>query len=313
MEVTVIKTVYVFGAGASAADKAPTVPVFLQVAHSLLKHEIQLKKLWTFLEEYYSRDFNQTQNICEDFPAIDEVISTIDWAIANKITLLPSHDPLKNVELQKLLIHLMSETLRLSLLNVKESVHEKFIRNLKMKEGKYEANIISLNYDLLLDRAIKEISGKEPHYGLTKTMPAQRIRLYKLHGSLNWQVCSFCQKIIVIKSPITTCPKCSSPHLQPVLVTPTILKSYDIPDLSQIWNEAFQTISEAEKVVFIGYSLPPADFAIIERIKRAIHQGGKRPKIHVVDYKNESVPVRYKQIFGSDVTSDLSGFSGEAY
>jgi len=51
-----VKTVYVMGAGASAAEGAPVVRNFLRIAHRYFKEErndIDLEVVWEFLEYFY--------------------------------------------------------------------------------------------------------------------------------------------------------------------------------------------------------------------------------------------------------------------
>ncbi|MGG2196433.1 SIR2 family protein [Paenibacillus validus] len=255
-----------------------------------------------------------------EIPQIDEVISTIDWAISNNIALLPGDDLQYLQKLRKSLILLMSKTLDRALSTHEADItkHDMFISNLSNLSETQGVDIISLNYDLLLDHAIYRKTQKLPHYGLNKKRPNTGYRLYKLHGSLNWAVCPFCQQIRTFSDKVAhklfetqkRCQSCISTNLEPVLITPTMLKDYNIPELPRVWNEAFQALSTATKLVFVGYSLPPADFAIIELIKRAIHMKLRLEEVHVIDIDRD-LEDRYKKIFGNKVSSNMNGFSGE--
>jgi len=119
----------------------------------------------------------------------------------------------------------------------------------------------------------------------------RNIKLLKLHGSTNWLVCPFCGRVFVdYNSDISilefsikcSCPYCSqeikngdgndehAPQLRSMLITPTFLKDLNNLHLKNIWHNAFIDISEAEHLVFIGYSFPDADFEMRCLLKKAV-------------------------------------------
>src|SRR5690606_27649083 len=103
---------------------------------------------------------------------------------------------------------------------------------------------------------------------LDQTLPI----LAKLHGSLNWAYCSLCEQIEIHNEYYHPCDSkeklhcklCGNWYAQPVLITPTLFKSYDIPPLKQLWSLSLRLLSDIEKIVFIGYSLPTNDVAVIQ-------------------------------------------------
>ncbi|MCY1456218.1 hypothetical protein D9M71_734200 [compost metagenome] len=62
---------------------------------------------------------------------------------------------------------------------------------------------------------------------------------------------------------------------------PTYLKNLSNPQYRIIWQNAGIEISEADEIVFIGYSLPYADFEMRQLLSRMTR---KDARIHVVDY-----------------------------
>lgn len=62
----------------------------------------------------------------------------------------------------------------------------------------------------------------------------------------------------------------SPPELEPFLITPTFIKKFENPHIRMVWHNAFIELCRASKVVFIGYSLPMADYHLRTLFKRAI-------------------------------------------
>ncbi len=153
------------------------------------------------------------------------------------------------------------------------------------------------------------------------TINQGEIALLKIHGSLNWFYCPKCQEIdIAIPSNETKelladqsrfiCENiyCTS-NYEPLIVTPTMLKVYDNPFLQKLWTESENKISNADQLVFIGYSLPEADYHIRSLLIKGLAKNNKNPKIVVIDkkMKNEEdatsikkVEERYMTLFGTD-------------
>lgn len=123
----------------------------------------------------------------------------------------------------------------------------------------------------------------------------KKIKIMKLHGSTNWWLCPNCgrlytglgmQEKVDVKYILgAACPKCKrfmpsfenqeiqSPVLEPFIVTPTFVKKFENPHIQMVWHNAYIELYEAEKVVFIGYSLREADYRLRTLFKRAIRPG----------------------------------------
>ena len=187
--------------------------------------------------------------------------------------------------------------------------------------GKDPVSVISTNWDTLLDYAIKKsIKEREDDKAVVDyccyissldkdddtIKPGLEIlgeggfnvKLLKLHGSLNWLQCPRCSRMYADFSnkigrgeyiTIESCRHCDKNfpeekdnHILAFnLIMPTFLKDLSNPQYKIIWQNAGIEISEAEKIVFIGYSLPSADFDMRQLLSRMVR---KSAKIHVVDY-----------------------------
>lgn len=186
-------------------------------------------------------------------------------------------------------------------------------------------SVISTNWDILLDNSIYKslhsdndyngvvdyccyISSRDEHDdtvvpGLEKLgQGGFNVKLLKLHGSLNWLQCPRCARLYAkfLKKEAmrsfensTSCRHCDKNFpeergrhtLSPNLIMPTYLKDLSNPQYRIIWQNAGIEISEADEIVFIGYSLPYADFEMRQLLSRMTR---KSARIHVIDKPSEA-------------------------
>jgi hypothetical protein len=111
------------------------------------------------------------------------------------------------------------------------------------------------------------------------------------------------------------CKDCTTKY-EPLIITPTLLKTYDNTLLRLIWREAEDKISKADEVVFVGYSMPDADMQLRCMFKRALYANRNRSHregsgsccIRVIGNERRSndqegnrgndTEKRYRQLFG---------------
>lgn len=158
------------------------------------------------------------------------------------------------------------------------------------------------------------------------------IKYLKLHGSMNWLHCPNCQRMYVKYDEKTMlidrpfhCEHCfknfkitkkdSSIKLKSNLLLPTFIKDLSNIQIQLVWQNTGIELSEASKVVFIGYSLPQADFEIRQLLSRCIP---KHAEVEVVCYPNYSDGTEksdddkekdrkwFKTFFGKRIRSDDS-------
>lgn len=143
------------------------------------------------------------------------------------------------------------------------------------------------------------------------------VKMLKLHGSMNWLQCSNCQRLYVgfgekVNIPLhinqKLCRHCAAhghnAKLQGALVMPTFLKDLTNFQIKLVWQNAGVELMEATKIVFIGYSLPYADFEFRQLISRMVH---KDAQVNAVLFKGttsdsvrrfEEECARYREFFG---------------
>ena len=156
---------------------------------------------------------------------------------------------------------------------------------------KYNSTISSHSQKMLPDLCFYnndlDVNNENIPFTCIKAKGIKNIKILKMHGSLNWLGCPKCGRVFTdFNKAIANdefneiiCPYCSSdthnaagtaPKLQCMLITPTFLKSLENLSLKNIWHNAYLDLSEATKLVFIGYSFPDADFEMRCLLKKAV-------------------------------------------
>jgi hypothetical protein len=213
-------------------------------------------------------------------------------------------------------------------------------------------SVISTNWDILLDNSIYDrikskeakavvdyccyISSYDEGDATVKPgleilgMGGFNIKLLKLHGSLNWLQCPRCHRLYVkfnnkiAMNPYADIdrPQCrhcnnnfgikNSHNLISNLIMPTFLKDLSNPQYKIIWQNAGIELSEARRIIFIGYSLPQADFEMRQLLSRMVDEN---TEIEVVNFKDpvdngaryDALISNYKQFFGREVKAYEGG------
>lgn len=321
-----MKTVYIFGAGASAAEGAPVVRNFLRVAYRYFKEEDydrDLEIVWEYLEHFYG--YGAKISCGEDldrYPGIDEIFNIVDWYLLQNQAFSRRFSRPRLHDLKTALVKLISMTLDRSL-PPHQGIHHSFVAGVIEKEDELPA-FISMNYDIVLDKAIRA-AGYTPEYGFygkhsDHLASREKVPLYKLHGSLNWSLCPLCGEISEHEEKVAhflfkennaiSCLNCGGENSQAVIIAPTLYKSYEISRLQNVWDSAGGAVSQAGRLVIIGYSLDPADTSIIATIKRSLNTVDKDRQILVIN-PNRYACERYKQIFGEKCLITRSAFTGQ--
>jgi NAD-dependent SIR2 family protein deacetylase len=327
------------GAGASRACGYPlTREIFPEVVRRLNAGNFDehvdknAKALSRFLAHWIPR------RGVEAMPEITEILSILDYCLESGEELFAQNaHTLKLADARWLLERAIARVIRkIHKREVRPREIYEWIRGHK-KRGK-DVAIISTNYDFSLDRVLFEelndwsvdylktdfgFTWRDPDDGaLVQPANNPKIRLYKLHGSLNWLGCSRCGNIYVnfMRTLVTladgdgewsTC-HCGYKPLRGVLITPSLVRRYRDRNLLNIWRSAYESLRLANDWLFIGYSLPIEDVGIRALLMRAQLSREIPPRVHVVGSGDDSY-VRYRQLFPDcRYTADgLRGFLDE--
>ncbi len=150
------------------------------------------------------------------------------------------------------------------------------------------------------------------------------VKCFKLHGSVNWLLCPACNRLFsglgsdekewelyALKRACSVCESLrppespgKTPQLEPFFVTPTYVKQFNNPHIQMVWHNAYIELAEAQKIVFIGYSLPPSDYHVRTLLLRALN-----PSADIVVVSHGRKDLRnYKSFFGSrEITWQTEG------
>ncbi|WP_041277929.1 hypothetical protein [Desulfotalea psychrophila] len=283
---------------------------------------VELEDIFTPLDRCFS-DSIQYRGI--GFGEIMEVREAIFYVVGQTILLILNDPSVSKEYINKFARYLTEK----SSVRMSGAYHEKD-----------PVSVISANWDILLDNSINDsiregkynavvdyccyISSKnkdddsiKPGLEILGT-GGFNVKLLKLHGSLNWLQCPRCMRIYAtfntkegihnFKDP-KSCRHCDinfseekgNHVLVSNLIMPTFIKDLSNPQYKIIWQNAGIEISEASRLVFIGYSLSSADFEMKQLLSRMAR---KNVEIEVVDScKNpdakEAVEKHWKRFFGN--------------
>ncbi len=353
-----MKTVFILGAGFSKGAGAPMQYEIVRDIFEIAENypyefeEGKLEKFRNFLVETMHLSLTELESI-----QLEDIFTPIDRCILDNLA-FRNYNINQLKEIRDVIYYLIGKTIDIKLRHSGAEFIDSFAEYLVNESanrinGNFSnvdpVSVISTNWDILLDKAIKrEIERKHPGNavvdyccyvssydkndetikpGLQKLGAGGfNVKLLKLHGSLNWLHCQRCMRIYVkfdekIAANMideTKCRHCSenfgelnAHHLTSNLIMPTFLKDLSNPQYKIIWQNGGIELSEASKIVFIGYSLPLADFEMRQLLSRMVRS---HAEIEVVDYgkpqsKNiKDMKNRYKNFFGSrQITFHLKG------
>jgi hypothetical protein len=164
-------------------------------------------------------------------------------------------------------------------------------------------SVISFNYDCVMDRALKSNGGRrwdpESGYGFPVANGADHwkdwgggpdarepIKLLKLHGSLNWSRRG--RDMHLMRSPYARASAADA------IVPPLGRKPVSEEPYLHAWRAARKAVQAVERLIVIGYSLPPADH-LVRALFRADIDNDRLREVIVVD-PDERVADRFMQL-----------------
>lgn len=286
------KTVFILGAGASAQAQAPLTKVFFEKAINLIeedKIDEEDKKYFNMIQNVYQNKIRLiSANFNFDLKNIETIFSLIEMAKVTGKFLDYSIDEIDELRtaMNKFIVRTLEKT---TYFNVKDgnivspedykAFYHKIILNMRNLIPKTSFCVISFNYDLALDFVLEFHDGPEfINYCLDREpQVVNAVKLIKLHGSLNWALCSkkSCKRITVIsirddigirgpsievskKMDKLRC-KCGAKISElPLIVPPTWNKTGNY-SIENVWRQAVEEMSDAKNIIVVGYSMPKAD------------------------------------------------------
>lgn len=295
-----IRTAIVLGAGASRGDNLPMQSELFRhfwqsaasgpqgsfrPAHADAFKEFVKNPLEAFFSSFFGISGAQLTAKDTVFPSFEEALGILDlsFAAAEEFADLDAEDARQmRQSLIDLIVVGLSGTHDLA-----ANHHSTLVRNLHKCRLLESTVFVSLNYDLLIDRALTDVLGEARiDYGVrfrntkgTATSARPAVGLFKLHGSLAWALCPACRALDNNLDEVTALRQvpgafagtpfgCCGNRYQVVLITPAFLKSLNAPVMQQVWTATEQALKTVETLVFAGYSFPDADLNFKYMLKR---------------------------------------------
>ena len=319
------KLVFIFGAGASKAEGAPSSDQLLVRSLKQLRNNKPVLNILDFLKDFFYARVDDLK--LDKIPTFEELLTLIDISLSRQDDLSRKWNYKKLTELRNDLIYCIAKILDRTLKHGGR-LHEKFVDELfeLSQRNNKNTSFISLNYDILLDNRLIDLYVKKDwdiDYGIEfrnfvkpiERKPYERLEftqipdewhwprkdraiyLLKLHGSLNWLYCPNCNTVKITKkekgalriwTEFETCEIDGSLQ-RPLIVPPTWQKAYENPHLSRIWLKAAEVLRQADEVIFIGYSLPDSDIRMKYLSKKFLfrNNASMKPKISAVLMQDE--------------------------
>lgn len=165
------------------------------------------------------------------------------------------------------------------------------------------------------------------------------LNVNKMHGSVNWLYCDNCRHVFWLNPKETLklagqllspkelesidgikrehkepwswlCSRCGAHPLGTRLATFSFIKALDFPMFQKSWFAAERILRKAKKWIFIGYSLPAADYEFKYLLKRLQLARKKEPSIFVVTGGEgaDSTYLNYERFFGRSIKRDETFF-----
>ena len=291
------------------------------------------------------------ETLQKNIPSIEDVLSLLDDALVKNRPLCQQFNRDRIVATRNAVVSCISGILKKQLDDIKkpddyDQHNQNFNQFFKCLPD--NTSIITTNYDMTVDSRLHAATNAV-NYGFTPRgeldnngihridTDRKSYTLLKLHGSLNWVYCPYCNAIDVcyetkiveeiFKKPPWGCtgfPKDSvGQHAyRPMLIVPTMLKSYDNPVFSAIWDKAEDKLAVADEIVIAGYSLPDADIQLRTRLTRALirnrehrYKSGTKVKVTIIDrfYKpgsqgKKKARQHFARLLGYEINYEPIGF-----
>ncbi|MGC8761915.1 MAG: SIR2 family protein [Bryobacteraceae bacterium] len=140
-----------------------------------------------------------------------------------------------------------------------------------------------MDTDLIWDRGGRLLQGDEPWRPETPAPKDKTIHVYKLHGSLHFQITERVVKdkvearVLLKERPYTR----QHGTLKFTIIPPEWNKQYDRGAFARLWRSASAAIHNAKNLVFVGYSLPSTDMHATVLFRTSVKKQGLRSLVVV--------------------------------
>jgi len=340
-----VKTTVILGAGFSKNSGLPVqieIPALLVKENGKDKFENAVSSvLKGFMEDVFCYGG-------EIYPQLDDLLTCLDISIGSGHHLGINYSTERLWAVKRFLVYrifsILEESFRYS-----DNINR--LVRFFVEEKLEDTGFVVLNWDTVLERHIAAVNpdiyidycnnGRSINGDKNDTV-MKKIKILKVHGSANWLYCDNCRTLLndmdysimqigkagfrkehfglfdemkdfmdkteLLKGSI--CNICQD-NVSAHIATQCYRKSFRKNTFPTVWSEAEKMLADSEKWVFIGYSLPQADYEFKHLLKisemKLLHKKTKDFSIDVVLLNSNSTVMRYKSFFGDRIGRVFNG------
>jgi len=332
-----MKTVFIFGAGASKDCGAPLVNEFLDKArrfYSLREPGVvedaeafeDVFKAVAELRTVHDKSYLDLDNIEDLFATVETALLIRKFADRS----LPEIENLR-ASLIKLIVRTLELSVKFPAPNNELAFPPAYDRFLSMlrdtiseapPSDPHSFVFITFNYDLIFD-VLFTFGGFPYDYCLDDSKSSQASPFLKLHGSVTWGFCEKCHRIIpynlqelkgahpVFRPPVRfslgtnlkkiKCYGCVQPLAgPPMLVPPTWNKTQYQAQIANVWRRAALELGQAQNIIVIGYSMPDTD-AFFHYLYALGSESSVKLRHFLVVNPDRSLEPRFRKLLGPGI------------
>jgi len=338
-----MRAAVILGAGFS---KNSGLPVQSEIPELLIKNQDNNafdNNVSQIIQGFYKDVFGFSKSAVA--PSLDDILTCIDISTNSGHHLGIKYSPLHLRAIRRFIIYKLFEILEKSYI-YSEAVFS-LISSLFDKYSKLD--FIVLNWDTVLEKYINVVNnnyiidycnGGKYIRSQKGSKALEKISVIKIHGSTNWLYCDNCRALIndsfedvsLIKKAgfkttdfklfenfqqdiekIANGEKCfiCGDEMSSHIATFNFRKSFRENSFSQLWNIAEDALTASDKWIFIGYSLPQADYEFKHLVKiselKLMHMKEKKPEIEVVLLNSKTTTEKYNGFFGDRLSKIYNG------
>jgi hypothetical protein len=345
-----LENLFILGAGFSKNAGLPLQAEFTERLIFAGRDEDPTRAIVPYLRQFIAEAFGHLEKAKPDYwPDLEDIFTCIDLAANTGHNLGFTFPPSGLRKVRRALIARIIGMLRAEYERAKKERPEgwdglqAFFRSLDLQRSAF----LNLNWDTVLEEGVTTHHGTTeflygcgarhasfPDRGMVIALDKQRfsrkLRIIKMHGSVNWLYCDCCQRLywfppgdsFKVATQILraeewqaidpkwfrtewTCIHCKDVPLGTRLATFTYLKALDFPMFQKSWFSAEKLLRTARKWIFIGYSLPSADYEFKYLLKRIQLSRLREPEIIIITKNSpttaDSTYRNYQRFFGLTV------------
>lgn len=329
-----MNTTVILGAGFS---KNSGIPIQSEIPEYLISDEVETFEgcISKVLERFLNNTFGYRKG--QPKPNLDDVFTCIDISTSSGHHLGLEYSPLKLRAIRRFLVYKVYSIIEEEFEYSKPV--EMLLKRIFDSSG--HVSFVVLNWDTALEKYLRKINqntqieyccnGKPLRY--TSSQENIRIPVLKIHGSCNWLYCDNCRSLyydLFDEVPLEkrsgfletdfdllqqnfssisydeskfleSCKLCGN-YISSHIATFSYRKSFRTNSFSNIWSTAEKVLTDSDKWIFIGYSLPDSDYEFKHLLKIAElklrHLKNSKLAIDLVMQNSDSAIEKYKKFFG---------------